>query len=211
MRNFTNLQGLTFGQLTVVGLGIGKGKETVWDCLCTCGGTKVVETSHLIRGAIKTCGCGSKSGFFQRTHGLIHTRTYHSWMAMRKRCSNKKEYPTYYLNGITVCTEWQNDFVQFFNDMGHPPTDKHTLERKDNKLGYFKENCRWATPKEQNRNYSQNKILEFNGKSQCVTGWAEELGIDRFLIYNRLQKGWSIEKALTTPKKFQTKNNLQRS
>lgn len=65
------------------------------------------------------------------------------------RCTNPKDprFHNYGGRGITVCPEW-SDFWTFVEDMGNRP-DGHTLDRKDNDLGYFKENCRWATAKEQ--------------------------------------------------------------
>jgi hypothetical protein len=52
---------------------------------------------------------------------------------------------------IDVCEEWF-DFKSFIRDMGERPSKKHTLDRIDNNLGYFKENCKWSTAKEQCRN-----------------------------------------------------------
>jgi hypothetical protein len=49
--------------------------------------------------------------------------------------------------GIGFDPAWA-DFEQFYTDMGEPPIGK-SLDRKDNNLGYSKENCQWSTPAEQ--------------------------------------------------------------
>ena len=46
-----------------------------------------------------------------------------------------------------MCEEWK-DFWVFVEDMGDRP-EGHSIDRKDNDKGYSKENCRWATAKEQ--------------------------------------------------------------
>jgi hypothetical protein len=138
-------------------------------------------------------------GQFVKTHAKHATKEYNSWSSMKKRALGKeKRYAQYVPKGIDP--RWLISFQDFLNDMGNAPSPKHTLERIDNSKGYFPWNCKWATSKEQTRNYSSNRVLEFNGEKMCVTDWAEKLKISRHLIYHRLNKGWSIEKALTTPK-----------
>lgn len=83
--------------------------------------------------------------------------------------------------------------------MGPRPSPKHSIDRINNDLGYSKENCRWATMTEQNRNKSDNHFLTWNGITQTVTAWAEQLGISHSTLYLRSTKGWSDEKVLTTP------------
>lgn len=86
-------------------------------------------------------------------HGGYHTRAYRSWADMHARCRVKnKDFLRYGARGITVCPEW-NSFVVFFEDMGERPHGK-TLERINNDMGYYPENCRWATQAEQSRNKS---------------------------------------------------------
>ena len=82
--------------------------------------------------------------------------------------------------------------------MGLRPGLEYSLERKDNNLPYSKENCIWATTKEQVRNTSTNRVLSFNGKSQCLAAWSEEIGIRHDTLSRRLGAGWSVERTLTT-------------
>jgi predicted DNA-binding transcriptional regulator AlpA len=76
---------------------------------------------------------------------------------MVQRCTNPNDpgYRYYGGRGITVCERWRNSFEAFLEDMGRKPSPELSLDRIDNdKLtdSYSKENCRWATKKEQNQN-----------------------------------------------------------
>lgn len=43
-------------------------------------------------------------------------------------------------------------------------------------------------------------LIEFDGKSQNICKWGEELGISANTLYGRIYKmGWSVERAFTTP------------
>lgn len=132
-------------------------------------------------------------------HGMSRTAVYKVYQAMIDRCSNEnnKSYSEYGGRGIFVCEEW-NSFENFYRDMGEP--NGKSLDRIDNNKGYSKENCRWATEKEQSNNTRSNRLLTHDGKTLNITQWSELLGIDRNTIKSRLRYGWSDSEALKREK-----------
>lgn len=133
-------------------------------------------------------------------HGYRNTPTYNSWMNMKVRCKNPKThgYHNYGGRGIKVCEEWNNSFIKFLCDMGERPTGM-SLDRINSEKGYYKDNCRWASDKQQLRNTRVNKMLTLNGDTKCLAAWAEEFKIAEGTIARRLKGGWSEEDAVKKP------------
>lgn len=154
-----NLTGQVFGKLTVIAYAgrATSSRNSVWKCHCACGKDVCVVGSKLTRGRTKSCGCsGSRSTIGQRTstHGLSLTPEYRIWKGMLSRCYNPhiRTYKYYGGRGISVCPEWRQDFVAFLHSIGPRPSTLHSIERKNNDLGYCPDNCCWATREQQNRN-----------------------------------------------------------
>jgi hypothetical protein len=98
-------------------------------------------------------------------------------------------------------------FENFLSDMGERPSPKHTLDRIDGAKGYAPDNCRWATPVQQQRNLKNNVLLTYQGKSMIAADWAKVVGIDEKTIQSRITKlGWTAEEALTLPLHFHHKH-----
>lgn len=137
----------------------------------------------------------------------MKSRLYRIWILMRERCNNinTPPYKDYGGRGIKVCDEW-NDYENFYAwAMENNYSDDLTIDRIDTNGNYCPDNCRWATRKEQQNNRRNNRLIAFDGKTQTVAQWAEEYNIDNAVLFNRLNYGWDIEKALTT----QTYNKSQ--
>lgn len=185
--------GLIFTRWEVIQKSI---KHGHWDCKCVCGTEKSLLKHDLVKGVTKSCGCLKNElfGNLVRKHGLCGTPTYNTWKAMIQRCTNPKTIGAkYYIQkGITVCDRWKK-FENFLEDMGIRPEGK-TLDRKDGKLGYSKDNCKWATPKEQSshlegvgRNNPKYDYALQKMKDGCSKKLlAEEINVDRGTLYNWL-------------------------
>lgn len=132
-------------------------------------------------------------------HTCPKTLTYHTWQSLKDRCNNKNNinYKRYGGKGIKVCDRWKKSFVDFLEDMGERPVGM-SIERIDNNKGYTPNNCKWATIKEQNRNYSRNHLITLNGETKCLIEWVEERGLKYNTILYRILRGWSPKRALET-------------
>lgn len=193
-----DLTGMRFGRLVVVKQAPHLSPKNVrWECKCDCGNTTVAQSGALRGGRNNSCGCLQRERATK--HGLEGSLTYTVWAQMKARCLNPKHksYKDYGGRGITVCERWMS-FDNFYADMGDKP-DGMSLDRKDNSLGYFKDNCRWANDSEQSNNRRTNRILEFDGQRKSVTEWARIFNISPISIRSRLSLNWDVRRALTTP------------
>lgn len=89
-----------------------------------------------------------------------HPKEYSAWIRMRNRVLDKngEKYHRYGGRGIKICDRWLESFPSFYKDMGDKPDGEYiSLDRIDNDGDYEPDNCRWATPKEQQNNRSNNK------------------------------------------------------
>lgn len=115
-------------------------------------------------------------------HNKSNTTEYRIWRDMISRCYNSKRwnYKYYGGRGIFICQTWRDSFQNFLNDVGLRPSLKHTLDRINNDDGYYKQNCRWVTQKEQRANSRPSsryrKPITYNGQTMLLKDWAKYLG-----------------------------------
>ena len=201
-----DITGQKFGRLTAIRptRKDEKRRTYFWYCCCECGKTLEIRLESLTTGNTKSCGCYNKEILLKHAtkHGHCQHRLYKRWKNMMERCYKvlHPDYNNYGGRGIDVSDEWKN-FDSFSKDMDESFMDNMTLDRIDNDKGYSKENCRWATPKEQGNNRRTNKILTYNNESKTLSEWSSFLGIPKHVIWNRLHQGWSVDKAIQTPYK----------
>ena len=181
------------------------GSKPYWRCVCDCGTIKDVYASDLIRSKIRSCGCMAKDQLKKISEGNKRQysrrnfrRERSSWENMIARCHNEHSvsFKNYGAKGIQVCERWRNSFESFLFDMGPRPQGK-TLDRIDPQKNYEPSNCRWSTRKEQANNRTNNRMLTHKGKTQTMSQWADETGINWHTIKSRLRYGWTVEKALS--------------
>lgn len=126
------------------------------------------------------------------------TPEYHSWCAMRQRCEDPRasKYPRYGGRGIKVCPEWSESFEAFLRDVGPRPSPRHTIGRENNNGNYEPGNVRWETHEQQANNRSNNRLIEWNGKTQTMRQWAAEIGFSYHALQSRLDRGWPLDLAM---------------
>lgn len=147
------------------------------------------------------------------THGLSKTRTYNIWAMMWQRCTNPKaaNYVSYGGAGVVVHPAWR-DFGRFLDDMGHPPTETHTLDRINNTMGYTPENCRWADVETQQNNRAYVRKITAFGLTLGVNQWARKTGLTSAQIAHRVfVMNLSPEEALRWPRMSHNKRAIRRS
>lgn len=196
MPMITNLIGNKYGNLMVVQKSNKKNKnrETSWICICDCGNTTTVIGSNLKNGNTKSCGC------LHKKHGMARSRIYKIWINMKSRCYNinTKSYKDYGRKGIRVCSEWKNDFKNFYDwAIVNGYKDNLTIDRINVNENYKPSNCRWVNKKEQANNTTRNHYIELNGEKHTLQQWSEKTKIKSSTIRERLKRGWTIEKALS--------------
>ena len=195
-----NLAGAEFGRLTVKKYIA----DSKWECVCSCGVIKAIDSYSLRRGITQSCGCLHGDVIKQRNtvHSAHGTKAYRVWSNMKDRCinPNNKAYHRYGGRGITVCKRWM-EFINFLEDMGQPPRGL-TLDRIDNDEGYNKSNCRWATVVDQAKNRITTTTLTAFGETKSFMEWARDsrCKVSHLSLRQRINTyGWEVEKAIATP------------
>lgn len=216
----SNISGERFGRLTAYKIGPPSGRETRWWCLCDCGNAKLARRTTLVSGNVKSCGClrpraGCVPSYDKRRIVLRKAMAaplappkptplskaveYRTWKSMLNRCHPSKGHTRYGLRGIRVCEEWR-DYRKFLEDMGRRPSAEHSIERLNVNGNYEKANCVWATRKEQGANTSKTVYVTLDGQYRKLIDVGAEYGLDPRLIRSRMDRGWTIERAVLIPK-----------
>jgi hypothetical protein len=196
-KSMIDLTGQVFGDLTVVKTaGYDNQGKIMWSCVCSCGNTCVVRRGALRVGHTTSCGCKVKKRL--TTHGKTGHPLYRIWCHIKGRCDNPTDaaYMNYGGRGITYEDRWKT-FEGFWEDMHGTWQKGLEIDRIDNNGNYCKENCRWATRKQQANNKRNNHVITYNGISAGLVEWSELRGIAYNTLYARLYVSKQpIEKAL---------------
>ena len=109
------------------------------------------------------------------THGKTKTRLFKIWLGLFQR--RYKNYTP------EVCQEWKL-FLNFENwSLSNNYKDNLTIDRIDNSLGYFPENCQWITIQE---NAGKDKIVFTNEEKIQISIERKRLGLTQRQMANKL-------------------------
>lgn len=146
---------------------------------CECGNTKDVLLTSLQSGNTQSCGCLNKERALaaNTTHGMSKAPEYKVWENIKLRCNpSTAKSDNYGKRGITLSDEWKS-FERFYKDMGPRPSNLHSVERLNNNEGYSKENCVWATRRQQQNNRRNTLFTVLNGETVPLAEAARTLGV----------------------------------
>jgi len=215
-KRFIDLTGRRFGRLSVLRYhGRVAGRRHTWKCVCDCGAVRIVHGGNLRLGTSTSCGCWSAERIVKHRNMFRVPRKprhpeYDIWTAMNQRCRNPNSagFKIYGGRGIEVCERWLKSFDNFIEDMGPRPTRLHSIERRDNNLGYSKDNCCWATRKEQNNNRRNNHRVTIGGVEKTMAQWCHDLRLRYHVVNDRFRLGWTAEEAfeMVPTRRFRTKS-----
>ena len=164
-----------------------RNRRTFWMFKCDCWNIKEMVMTNVFLNWAKSCWCATKS----RTHWLCESKIYWVYRAMVSRCTkpNNPSFHNYGWRGIKC--EWKK-FEDFFVDMWPTYKEWLSIDRTNNDWDYSKENCRWVTMKENERNKRTNILFQWKSLAQ----WGEELWIPKSTIYKRISRWWTMERAI---------------
>lgn len=206
-KRIKNYIGFKSGKLTAISFNsVNKSGNSLWNVRCDCGREIVLNSYRLKHN--KSCGCSAGRTHPHRKHeytGMSKTRFNNIYNSMKMRCYQKSHpgYKRYHDKGITVCDEWKNSFSAFIKDM-YKSYQEHcilfgekqtTLDRIDNKKGYYKDNCRWATRKEQANNTTRSLgnvfVIDVDENKISLKDFLNKYNISKNNYNLRLREGYS--------------------
>ena len=167
---------------------------------CVCGGIGEATGHQLTRlkYAIKSCGCvqRKRAKYKVKTHGKKSHPLHSVWSGMKDRCNNpnNKSFKNYGAKGISVCNEWSESFVVFYDwAVLSGYTKGLSIDRINGDLGYNPDNCRWLTIQNQGRNVYQGRSN--TGVDSINFKYYKESGI-------HITIGWNIPKEVSGKEKI---------
>lgn len=212
-----DLTGRRFGRLVVYRL---SGKDvsghSCWVCTCDCGSSLTVVGTSLNRGITSSCGCLQSERLSERNtkHGLSSHQLYHTAAGIQQRTCNPEnpDYRFYGAVGRNLFNEWKGaaglvNLITFLEFLPVPHgylkyDDRLSIDRIDNDVGYFPDNLRWATRKEQARNMKIRKdntsgvvgVYSDKHNTKWTASWVDASGVSKSKSFSTKKHG--AEKAL---------------
>lgn len=198
-----DLTGHVYGRLTVLARGGGKKRpsgrvDATWICQCECGRMHEVSSKSVRNGTTRSCGCLMRDLLAERNTVHGHSRRsnttpeYLTWTGMNRRCRHDPDY----IN-VQVCGRWATNFEAFLSDMGPKPGPNYSLDRIDSSGHYEPDNCRWIPMESQSANRRNIRWTSWEGEKISVGALAKRLGIRRTNLYYMLDRGHTLENAVS--------------
>lgn len=196
-----NLVGGRYGKLMVLRFSHIHLRKAYWVCLCDCGEEKILRGNSLRSGNTTSCGCFHKEQHIERlrSHGLSKERVYRIWAGIKTRCftNNHHSYLHYGARGITICKEWEDDFLAFYNwAMANGYDDDLTIERREVNGNYEPNNCTWIPARDQPKNRRTSLFIDFQDLTMTPTEFSNAFDIPYTTVIKRLSDGWSANRIL---------------
>lgn len=207
-----DLTGKRFDRLVVECIALKKNNRVYWKCKCDCGNFINVLAYNLTKKQTRSCGCYNKEKAKERMtkHGLSRHPLFSIWKAIKRRCYDTKStsYKNYGGRGITVCDEWKNSYINFYNwamsngyknEKLKSGKNKWTIDRINNNGNYEPSNCRWTTDLVQSQNTRIVRKFNVFGEILTIEEMCKKYNINKYCLRTRIARNWDIEKAVLYP------------
>jgi len=194
-----DLTGQRFGRLVVIEESELRNSSgnVKWKCKCDCGNITFSNGYDLRKGVAQSCGCYNRD-LVKKDNPKYKRPLYYIYHSMKCRCYNPNDraFHNYGARGIKISDKWNTyeKFEEWALDKGYKKG--LWLDRINNDLDYSPDNCRWATPKEQQNNKRTNHYITINNDTKTIQEWAEISGIKPMTITRRIELGWKNEDLL---------------
>lgn len=174
-----------------------KQKRSFWLCKCDCWNKCEIAGYKIKSGDTKSCWCLTieRTKLANTKHWASNTNLYNTYRSINQRCTDKntKNYKNY--GWRWIINEWVS-YEEFYKDMASTYKPWLSIDRINNDWNYSKENCRWATVKEQANNKRNTIVLEHMWIKHTISEWAEILKVNRNTIRSRYYSGWTVWESL---------------
>ena len=148
-------------------------------------------------------------------HNLTSHNIYRTWSGIKTRVFNKKHknFINYGAKGITICDEWKNDFIAFYDwSMKNGYKEQLSIDRIDVNGNYEPSNCRWVSRDIQQQNTRKLSLKNTTGYRGIVFKKKSNNFVSKISVNNKRIHIGCFDTALEAAKAYDTyvtQNNLE--